>query len=180
MCIYRLHFCDATVFLEEFSNLLSAEKGSNLILTGDFNIDILTSSQISDSYLALIAEYGLLSFINESTRPLSGSCLDHVVGRFSSYSADLFIAVNFDLGISDHSMTGGVLSNIELVKQIKSNNFEIKKIQFEELNNELFFENWFDVYVEDNANKAYSFLNILQSHLQTFTLTTRDGKNRPV
>lgn len=47
MCVYRLSKYNNSLFAEEFSNLLDNEKSKNLIIFGDFNIDILENNDIS-------------------------------------------------------------------------------------------------------------------------------------
>lgn len=58
---------NVSVFVEEFSAFLEHEKSKNLIILGDFNIDILEHSAIVSTYLALLASHGLASSINETT-----------------------------------------------------------------------------------------------------------------
>ena len=91
--------------------LLQNEKCKNLLLVGDLNLDILSDGEHVDVYNSILAEHGLFSFLNEATRPDSGKCLDHVVGRFDKPQS-CYNCFNFDLGISDHCMTGINLSAV--------------------------------------------------------------------
>lgn len=112
MCIYRLQSTSPFLFLEEFQILLESEKCKNLIVLGDYKIDILDNTLISDSYQTLMVENGLKSLVNEPTRPCSGTCLDHVFGRFDVLHSNAFAGVNLILNITDHCMTGLLIKSI--------------------------------------------------------------------
>lgn len=77
VCAYRLNFCSVNAFLEEFSGFLENQKHKNLIVVGDLNIDLLTASSESDSYLSLMPSFGLVSLLNVPTRVVqdSSTCL---------------------------------------------------------------------------------------------------------
>lgn len=78
ICVYRLHSVSIHQFLEEFSVLLGNEKSTNVLILGDFNLDILKQSVAADNYQILMANNGFTSYLNESTRRASGTCLDHI------------------------------------------------------------------------------------------------------
>lgn len=82
LCVYRLHMYNVLVFVEEFSSFLDSERLRNLIILGDFNINILENTEVVSTYVDLLASHGLNSYINEMTRTKSGKCLDHIYGRF--------------------------------------------------------------------------------------------------
>jgi len=105
VCFYRLHSGPVHMFLTELDNFLQYKNANNLLLVGDFNIDMLEDSDAIDSYISLLSKYGLYSFLNTPTRKPSGSCLDHVIGRFTTPQST-FDCFNFDLDLTDHYMTG--------------------------------------------------------------------------
>ena len=174
VCVYRLQSSSPYIFLNEFSALLADEKCRNFIVLGDLNIDILDSSFISDSYEAIMAENGLRSFVNEPTRPSSGTCLDHVFGRFANIQLHLLAGINLNLGITDHCMTGLLIESIQCVQPRNSLNSFTTKINFNELNIRLRFENWDCVMNENDTSRAYKlFLKVFQNHIHSSSSTVR-------
>ncbi|XP_067635462.1 uncharacterized protein [Eurosta solidaginis] len=105
-----LHAIPVQIFVEEFSNLLRSENSANIVILGDFNLDILNANPTIDSFLNLVAGHGLTSYLNEPTRSMSGSCLDHVFCRVSNHFLSSLRSLNLDVGITDHTMSGVLLS----------------------------------------------------------------------
>lgn len=128
-----------------------------------------------------MAEHGLFSFLDEPTRPISGTCLDHVFARFENVAANLPAGINLDLNISDHCMTGIYLEKLICRKPYESGQVIFSKINFQKLNNRLRYESWYGVYAELNANKAYEiFLKILKHHISSssFVVVQKKSENR--
>lgn len=167
ICVYRLQSLSIQVFIEEFSTYLRNVRAGNLILLGDFNIDLLDSNSVVDSYHVMLSEHGLVSFVNEPTRPTSGTCLDHVFGRFLKMFHNPSAAIVFDLQITDHCMTGIVFSSLRSKEQVRHVPERITaKIDFRKLNNNLLFADWVEVYVEENPSRAYDlFLKSLTNFI---------------
>jgi len=168
ICCYRLQLFSINFFNNELDNLLLNEKADNLVLIGDFNIDILANCESTDNYLSILAKFGLFPFINDVTRPRSGTCIDHVFCRFRSFqeSYDSFI---YDFGITDHCMVG-LSVRIDISETRRPEMQKSTFVNFDELNNLLRYESWSDVYLCNNILDAYPlFLKIFQGHLQTAT-----------
>lgn len=79
--------------------LLSSVTGQHLIV-GDFNINILNSTSISRNYINTIESYGYEIKNRFQTRPVSGSCIDHLIANF-----DDTVCVTVENDISDHNGT---------------------------------------------------------------------------
>lgn len=70
------------------------------IITGDINIDLLSTSDFSEEYKNILSTSGYESYIDEWTRPKSQTCLDHFhVGAKTQRNIKSFI---FHLSITDH------------------------------------------------------------------------------
>lgn len=180
ICVYRLHAFSSNSFIEELSNFLSHISTKNLVIVGDFNIDMLTDCSISDTYKVLIAENGFTSYVNNITRPSSYSCLDHVFARFKNIPADFPYGINLDLHITDHNMTGLYLECLKYSKLRIDYNVQnpVSKINYQSLNNKLLFENWECVLSENDASKAYDlFLQILTDHINLSSATITQKKS---
>lgn len=76
--IYRRHHQDYRVFLDELENLIThcSLTCENVLLLGDFNIDLFKSELIVKSYEVLIRNLGLHQLITEPTR--ERALLDHM------------------------------------------------------------------------------------------------------
>jgi len=168
-CIYRLHSKPLDSFLTEFDALLKNKNSQNLLLVGDFNLNLLNDCDSVDSYNAILSKNGLYSFLNETTRNASGTCIDHILGRFN-LSQTHFDCYNIDIGISDHNMSG---IGLHIKHDNHTNNTSTKSFQvidFNVLNSCLLYENWTEVYTSDNICQAYSsFLQTLEKHISRST-----------
>lgn len=121
-----------------------------------------------------MASHGLTSFIKSITRPVSGTNIDHIYGRFDSSTLSPSAGLNFDLGISDHCMIGLKISCLNNVRNFNNNSPPvIQKINFSALYNSLRFEKWESVYAEKDVSKAYNlFLSTLQAHITESSFVT--------
>lgn len=178
ICVYRVQYMPLQLFLEEFTAFLSNEKAANLIILGDFNVDILSCNPAVDIYGCLMAEHGLISFINEPTRPISNTCLDHVFGRFMKMATNLCAGVNFDLQITDHCLTGIVLNILNNKKSVDTAPRKVTKINYRQLNDNLLRESWEDIYTVRNASQAYDlFLKTLTNHIDISSFSIEQRKS---
>lgn len=167
LCVYRLHTFSVANFINEFSDVLASVKSKNLIIVGDFNINILDGNDSISNYQALLASHGLSCFIYEPTRPSSGSCLDHIYGRLCNVELTECVKCVFDFKITDHCMTGLVfaISKTRLCKSPMSVARKAK-IDFAKLKNSLYFEFWEDVFAASDSSTAYSiFIDSLKKHI---------------
>lgn len=180
LCVYRLHAFSVSSFINEFSRLLEREKSKNLIIVGDFNLNILENNETVSMYRALLASNGLECFIDEPTRLVSGTCLDHMYGRFTNISHTYEQGVT-DFMITDHAMTVLLVNRVKTKRVIHSpstNNKTKTKINFEKLKTDLFYEFWEDVFIESDASRSYSiFIKKLKEHIANSYYTIRLKKS---
>ena len=163
ICVYRLHSCSIKIFCDDIANYLNKIKCKNLIFVGDININLMDIN-INVDYLHLMSSFGLISYVNHVTRPVSGSCLDHTFARLNS---DVHLVVHvLDTCITDHSTLYGIFefgNNCQFdTKNIISHS---KKINYKSLNEFLVKESWDDIYGIADPNIAY---NILMTKLKSY------------
>ena len=171
LCFYRFHSVSTDIFLNEFKALLTDTNCKNLVLLGDFNIDLLSDTELTDEYNSILVDHGLFSYINECTRPISGTCLDHIFGRFKDSHSD-YHCINLDLNVSDHCLTGIFLPSSGLSKE-KARPKTFSKINYDVLNSFLLAETWADIYQISDASLAYSeFIKRLKTYIAMSTTTT--------
>ena len=91
-----------------FSNideiLGSISVGQNLILAGDFNICMLSQSQITQNFLDIARSYSLIPHISIPTRPNTNgndTLIDHI---WSNFGVNFKAGVFQNLGITDHQI----------------------------------------------------------------------------
>lgn len=186
LCIYRLHEFSKSVFIEEFSNILSVNKAKNLIAIGDINIDVLNDlDKNTENYLFAMASNGLKSFINEPTRVTdsSKSCIDHIFFRARKNIKNFFSGKVYDLKLTDHSMIAlNYCSDCNRSESKKPLPKTLKyRVDFVLLKESLTYEFWEPVYSEINPSTAFDlFINILQDHIKscTFLLKQNSGKKK--
>ena len=100
--VYRPPNGDKIVFLNSLKNMLSnIENLANLdvIITGDFNIDVLPESNIKERMYADMADFGLKQIIHEPTRnKKSVTCIDLIFTNICNISSSGVALLN----TSDH------------------------------------------------------------------------------
>lgn len=102
VCIYRPNsqpLADVDQFLEKLRTILercTLEK-AELILVGDFNLDILSSSPDVQEFISLLESFNLKFKNFQPTRPVSGTCLDNIITPLAGQTSVI------EYHISDHS-----------------------------------------------------------------------------
>jgi len=76
-CFYRLHSQPITQFFTELEHYLGRKNSHNLILIGDFNIDVLADNENSDLYLSILAKHGLLA-----TQAIRALIISFVISKY--------------------------------------------------------------------------------------------------
>lgn len=81
ICIYRIPNSDPYIFLNKLDVLLNKLKltRQRVIITGDFNIDLLKNNNISLDFRNLLLNYNLHPHINVPTR--QQSCIDNIISN---------------------------------------------------------------------------------------------------
>lgn len=107
----------------------------NLAITGDININVLDENDHSiDLYKFLMAITGLESLVNEPTRLISNTCIDHFYVRVENKCKMQILTKIEHLHITDHSM---------IVVFISINDVGLESLD------------WSPVYSLLNASKAF-------------------------
>jgi hypothetical protein len=141
---------------------------ANLLMLGDFNIDLL-KPQIS--WISTFSLYGLKQLVSQPTRltPTSSTLLDHIYSNNPSYISGVHLS---DVSISDHNPIVCTWS-CKLPKMSKSH-VTIQYRCFRHFNKDLFLfdlscNNFANIYNCTNANDALSlwynvFMPIVDKH----------------
>lgn len=165
LAIYRSpSYKNIDYFCNSLDTVLSSlESVKTLILLGDINIDISTSSidRNKNKYLDFMAYYGLLPAHFLPTR--NDNCLDHVMVR-SDRSSNTFV---LDSHITDHAP---VLFTVECKVNRVPLRTSCLKIDYPNLDQELSITDFGQVYLELNPNVATdTFIEIVTSVISKHT-----------
>lgn len=162
------------------------EKNDMHIITGDMNIDILSSSDHVEEYKNILNSYGLISYINDYTRPQSKTCLDHffINSRIHKNENDIKPII-FEQNITDHYPII-ILCRINSYKNRSRNDNQTdtkihkKFINYDNLRSDLREEYWSDIYEQDDVDLvANKFINKLKYYIYKNTRTiTIKNKNK--
>lgn len=163
ICIYRSpSFRDTVNFLESLDALLASLKCyKNIVMVGDINLDIAsTSNQISD-YLDLVASHGLLPAHSLPTR--ERACLDHIMLK-TNFSA---LTLVLHAAVTDHNP---VILCLKQNRFANSRSRSILKTNYESLDSEMQTTNFQPVYDHTDANEATkSFVTTVARLINTHT-----------
>lgn len=168
LCVYRPPSTDVNVFVSEYDSLLSAFSDllpnvCKWIIGGDFNINLLSLSDCSESFVNTSMLHCLYPTIFCATRPSSSTSLDNIFLSFSTKVNSFLLSVD----ISDHlpiitrfnaSSDQSCLSNCRVLKRNFSQSNQDK---FHNLLSQL---TWDEVYDSADVNVAYdNFRKDMQS-----------------
>lgn len=179
IAVYRLHSSLRSVFINDVDSMLSGLEGRNIVFVGDMNLDILSNSIDTDSYLSLLSSKGMDSLVNEPTRikGSSSTCIDHVFVRFiNRHGSEYDLKSNvYHYNITDHST---VVFSVHFCKHIKQANEEFySKVDTEKLAVELGNVDWSDVYNHKSVSDAFQcFLDVLDVSLSNCKYSVRVSK----
>lgn len=106
VCVYRTPDSNFNIFIKSLEALLqkivirSRHVKKKVIITGDFNVDILENTKRTSVFKNTLLKYNLTLTINEPTRITlrSKTCLDNIITNFKNYSSKVL-----HLALSDHS-----------------------------------------------------------------------------
>ena len=166
-------------FIDELVKLLESLSHANLIVLGDFNIDILQSNSVVDKFLVLLSDNGLDTLATEPTRitDVSSTCIDNVFCRLDNRFLNLVSCKVLNLKISDHCLIETKISGLTVL----GNTFkaiETSYIDYDKLQNILLFEDWKPVYDCLDASEAFDkFMIIFSNHLVNCTSVKSSSKS---
>lgn len=145
MSLYRPPGCDVGDFLNKLECMLNITVTENcdLIISGDFNIDLSKKTKTSNDFLSMINSYGLYQTNSAYTRETntSASCIDNILTNIDTAHVEVI-----DHMISDHK-------SVRLTFDLKFNETNFKIIrQFSDSSIGLFRsllseQDWLDMYL---------------------------------
>jgi len=179
----KLHNVTQTQQFEQFSELLNntlndlSNSNSELLLCGDFNIDVLQNStcKTAASYIENLFSNGLLQIITKPTRVTANSatCIDHILSNkimpsYLTYIVTAKISDHFPIFFSRDSRRTQFSP-----PSVKSRNFSTENIK--KFKNSISSLHWGEVLACSDAQIAYSaFLNQLTDLYNIhFPITTK-------
>ena len=169
MCVYRSPGSNIQLFTTELINILTTIKQKNLILSGDFNINLLNSNscQGTKEFIDCIYRFGLFPLINKPTRVTleSATLIDNI---FTNLYNDGRSGILVTDEISDHFP---VFSQLEYegvsdvtVKPVFKVTRRVDDTKIYAITAELDEYNWHNVFTSKSADSAYeSFVDHLRS-----------------
>lgn len=167
-CIYRSpHSCPSVFNINLYKYLERTERADYHILTGDLNINILANNDFIAEYLNIVDSFGFVSYINKSTRPSSGTCLDHFfVKSKNPLQADEVKSFIVNTNITDHYPIILCLKGSELRNQ-QQNVKTRKYIDYDALKTDLEKIDWYssentldvDKFATELFTKIYKYIN---------------------
>lgn len=122
ICIYRIPKSNTSVFFSKLECLLhklTQNKYKKIVLTGDWNIDILKNNPLSRELTSLLNNYNIDIHITKPTR--NQSCIDQIASNIPKVNSDVHY-----LCLSDHE-TGQTLSIPVKAQKYHSFWFEFKR-----------------------------------------------------
>lgn len=163
--IYRSPSGNIEIFFEKLELLLNYHKNcTNLVICGDFNIDVTKNDTKKKKFINLLKSYNLFITITSSTRVTSESetCIDNFCTNLNFCDIK---TVNVPVDFSDHNL---IHIHIKMLQKqsFKKNYFEYRRsftrINIENFVYKLSLIDWQHVYVQsDPVDKFDSFYNIL-------------------
>lgn len=188
--IYRAPSGNFNLFIKNLEALLShlTFKNKEIVIAGDFNVDILKSSISEQLLQSVTLSFNLIPTVNFATRVCKSSetAIDNI---FVDKSREKnYITKPIVNGLSDHDMQHLML-NVETCKDSKSIKSEYRRVinqsKIENFRRLLKYMNWTDVYNTSDINGQYkSFINIVTSTFEncfplTVTQIKQKCKNKP-
>lgn len=162
LLIYRFPKSNKGLFLNELANNILG-LGSNAIVFGDVNIDLLKTSD-SLEYSNLLASHGFTSYMNRPTREVAhcSSCLDHFYlrSKISSGSVSLADCCAIPTGLSDHhtvvARLRGLTQHVASPRLPADKKHIIRFTDWAALNSDLFEVDWEILLSGKSVNQAFS------------------------
>lgn len=160
LLIYKFPKSNKEIFYSELSAHAST-LGSNSVIMGDMNIDLLKLAD-SSPYLNILTSLGYQSMVNIPTREVApvSTCIDHVFFRAKSAANGMFVedCLVHPVGLSDHHSLLIKIKGFEdkVISQPASNKKLIKFINWETLNASLLAVDWGAFLSGEDVNVVYN------------------------
>lgn len=179
LCLYRSPDSDVHIFLSKFEECLNLifnkNKCCNVIICGDFNIDLFDKSKNAIELLDLVKSYYLTTAFEETTRihyNKTETAIDYMLTNFDSH---IKVKTMLRNGLSDHfgqliAFSGTIIeNNMYTFRSFSKKNSSVCE-------NFLRAENWQDVFNANSVDEKFqTFINILQYYYEiSFKIVTKD------
>jgi len=151
-------------FFELFTNLLSKLTDLNLpvMITGDFNLDLLKYSQIKQvtEYVDLLFSYGFIQVIMKPTRICvnSATLIDHFI---TSSTTDFNESAILISDLSDHFPVFYFTTNKPSMKKIPMKTRDFSTQNIDRFSEQFQNVNWEFLYTIQDTQEAYNLFQIL-------------------
>ena len=184
-CIYRSP--NNNKFLTSFEKILNniCLRRKNILLLGDFNIDINDTNSAQTTKLRdIIYSHRLFNMIHDPTRitMTTSSTIDLILSSANSSGFNVTMSGTYDPGISDHHLIYAV-TNIHRQKNLTKTITSHKIKNIEQLKHDFELVPWHILEIFDDVDDVqhlwYSlYAEILKDHTKTVKLKKR-AKNKP-
>lgn len=169
--IYRSPANDVNDFVVELRDYLlktSSRNCSYHVFAGDINVNISEEDQAVAEYLNIFYEFDFMSYINNVTRPRSGTCLDHFFIKAKRENGDINSYV-IKTNVTDHYT---IMAKIQMNKDFQRNHRKqmTKCINYPGLKQDLQDFDWKQFVSIDNIDDAtVFFLDVLKKKIEKNT-----------
>lgn len=156
ICVYRIPKYNYDIFYERLDKILRkvcSSTNKNIILTGDFNIDILKKNNTTLEFEYFLGQYNLKLSLRKPTRLSSHSCIDNFAHSYRhGWKADVT-----DLVLSDHTaqLLKIPVNKICTLKFWKTRKQDLSPNNLSKFKNYLKCLSFSQVYEAKNANESY-------------------------
>lgn len=103
VCLYRIPNSDVKIFMSRLENIMEilSKEPKELVINGDFNINVLERTNISCTLLDFFKAYRMRMTINFPTRTTerSSTCIDNM---FTTYNEETISVLGINIDFSDH------------------------------------------------------------------------------
>ena len=159
-CVYRPPGGNIDMYLDEMSSLLEyfqrTHPNAHILVSGDYNINLLKRDRASSDWTALMSSYNLLPLVTRPTRVTGSSAtlIDNIFTNKYNMLSDVGV---IQANISDHF---AVFSSLSMQGTEKIEYFEITKLNVSEsnlsaLSRELALFNWNALKSIEDVNELY-------------------------
>lgn len=157
LCVYRVpKLNNFNIFMDSFKKALielSRKHYQNILVAGDFNVDILKRNNFTLDFECLLLSFDLKLALRQPTRLKSQTCIDNFAHNFKKSC----ITEVIDLALSDHTsqLIKCPISNINLLKSWRVMRRDYSADNIEKFTNILGCISFSEVYSEKDPTVAF-------------------------
>lgn len=187
-----MHFTDHLVilkspFIDYLDNILKnhPKNFTYSVFIGDMNIDLNENTDDSQIYLDTLGEYGYNSAINTTTRPQSGTCIDHIFIKSKKTNLESIIPLTVETCITDYyTILMQIIFNDKYAKETTANSKFYKQINEGKLIQIIKSTDWkYFFEINDLENSVTEFVRLVQTAIdgssKLIKVKNKDIKRKP-